>query len=90
MDDSDTPELDQLIALAEEAEQILANSIGTHDIRHACALGRGYLELVRDYHEPIKVEDVIRVVARMRALLSLEKPDPKLEFHSEDVDAQRT
>ena len=86
MDDSDTPELDQLVALAEQAEKILANSIGTHDIRNACALGRGYLDLVRHYHEPIKVEDVERVVARMRALLSLDQANPELELRTRNVD----
>ena len=70
MDDSETPELDRLMALAEEAEQILAKSIGSHDLRHACALARGYLDLALFYHEPVKVEDVERVLVRMRALIA--------------------
>jgi hypothetical protein len=84
MDHPETTPLDELVALAEEAEKILANSIGTHDIRHACALGRGYLDLVRHYHEPLKVEDVERVIARMRSLLALDKPRPELELHAQD------
>jgi hypothetical protein len=87
MDDSATPELDQLVALAEQAEKILANSVGTHDIRHACALGRGYLDLVRHYHEPLKVEDVERVIARMRALLASNEAKPEFELGSRKVDA---
>ena len=61
--------LDRLIALAEEAEQILARSIASHDIRHACAVARGYLDLARSYNEPVNIEDVERVLERMRAAL---------------------
>ena len=78
MDDTDTPELDQLIALAEEAERILAKSAGSHDIRNACALARGYLDLARYYHEPVRVEDLERVIARIRSLLDLDKESPRL------------
>jgi hypothetical protein len=90
MDDSATPELDELVALAEQAERILASSSGSHDIRHACALGRGYLDLVRHYHEPLKVEDLERVIARMRTLLGLNTPNHELELYASDADAQRT
>ena len=62
--------LDRLIALAQEADQILARSINSHDIRHACAVARGYLDLARSYDEPVNVEDVERVLSRMRDLLS--------------------
>ena len=63
----DKSQLERLMALAEEAEQILAQSIGSHDIRHACALARGYLDLARSYNEPVNIEDVELVLARMRA-----------------------
>ena len=67
--DTPNPSLDRLIALAEEAERILAQGIGSHDIRHACAVARGYLDLARSYNEPVNVEDVERVLSRMRALI---------------------
>jgi hypothetical protein len=70
------------MALAEKAEQILAKSIGSHDIRNACALARGYLDLARYYHEPVKVEDLERVIARIRSLLDLDKDSPGLEPRS--------
>lgn len=76
MDNSETKRLDRLIALAEEAERILAQSIGSHDIRHACAVARGYLDLARSYNEPVNVEDVERVLARMRAMLISTKSKP--------------
>lgn len=72
-----TPQLDRLIELAAEADQILARSLGSHDIRHACAVARGYLDLARYYNEPVKVEDVERVVARMRVLLSTSDTPPE-------------
>ena len=70
MDDSDTPELDQLSALADQAERFLTDRLDTHDIRQACALARGYLDLARYYHEPVKVEDLERIIAKMRVLLA--------------------
>jgi hypothetical protein len=76
MDNPETKRLDRLIALAEEAERILAQSIGSHDIRHACAVARGYLDLARSYNEPVNVEDVERVLARMRALLVSTQANP--------------
>ena len=68
-------QLDRLIALADEADRLLAQSIGSHDIRHACAVARGYLDLARSYNEPVNVEDVERVLCRMRALLSAKPPE---------------
>jgi hypothetical protein len=68
-------QLKRLIALANEADQILARSVGSHDIRHACAVARGYLDLARSYNEPVNVEDVERVLCRMRALLLVKQPD---------------
>jgi hypothetical protein len=69
MEHHERSKLDRLIALADEADRILAQSIGSHDIRHACAVARGYLDLARSYNEPVNVEDVERVLCRMRALL---------------------
>lgn len=62
--------LKRLIALVEEAEMILARGITSHDIRHSCALARGYLELARAYGEPVRLEDVERVLSRMRAAVT--------------------
>lgn len=70
MEKSETSDLTRLAALAEEAEQILARSFGSHDIRHACALARGYLDLALFHQEPVNVADVERVLARMRGALS--------------------
>ena len=79
MEHSQTSQIDRLIALANEAEQILARSIGSHDIRHACAVARGYLDLARSYNEPVNVEDVERVISRMRALLVSKEPEAAIE-----------
>ena len=77
MNRTDPSKLERLMALAEEAEQILARGIPTHDIRQACAVARGYLELARSYDEPVNVEDVERVLARMRAALIPRKKSGK-------------
>lgn len=79
MDNSEQSQLDRLIALAEEADQILAKNNGSHDIRHACAVARGYLDLARSYNEPVNVEDVERVLVRMRALLISTNSNPPEE-----------
>ena len=73
--------LDRLVALAAEAEVILSRGVASHDIRHACALARGYLELAREYDEPLKTEDVERVLVRFRAALAECKPDEDLSAH---------
>lgn len=65
--------LARLMALAAEAEQILTQGFTSHDIRHACAIARGYLDLARSYGEPVNLEDVERVLARMRATLAATK-----------------
>lgn len=77
MEPAETTHLDRLIALAAEADQILARSLGSHDIRHACAVARGYLDLARYYNEPVDVADVERVVERMRALVSTSDSPPE-------------
>lgn len=79
MDQSKPSQIDQLIALAEEAERILAQSIASHDIRHACAVARGYLDLALSYNEPVNVERVEQVVARMRALVGPTPPETRNE-----------
>ena len=83
MDHLENSQLDRLIALAEEAEQILARSIASHDIRHACAVARGYLDLARSYNEPVNIEDVERVLARMRAALEIKSADSSLGLSHE-------
>ena len=70
MDQSKPSQIDRLIALAEEAERIVAQGLNSHDIRHACAVARGYLDLARSYNVPVNVEHVEEVLARMRALVS--------------------
>ncbi|MGH7944969.1 MAG: hypothetical protein ACREF9_08175 [Opitutaceae bacterium] len=70
-------QLDRLTALADEADRILARNIGSHDMRHACAVARGYLDLARSYNQPVNVEDVERVLSRMRALLLAKPPEPE-------------
>ena len=72
--------LDRLIKLAAEAEQILARGISSHDIRQACALARGYLELARSYNEPLKTEDVERVLARIRSALAACPPETETKM----------
>ena len=77
MDQSKPLQIDRLIALTEEAERILAQSIASHDIRHACAVARGYLDLALSYNEPVNVERVEEVVSRMRALMGAKPPETR-------------
>jgi hypothetical protein len=65
--------LARLKTLAAEAEQLLKQGFSSHDIRHACAIARGYFDLARHYDEPVNVEDVERVIARMRTALAATK-----------------
>lgn len=69
-----SPTVDRLVALAQQADQIIARGIASHDIRQACALARGYLELARSYGEPLSVEDVERVLARLSAAVKVALP----------------
>ncbi len=66
--------LDRLVKLASDADQIIARGLASHDVRQACALARGYLELARSYGEPVSVEDVDRVLARLSAALKAALP----------------
>jgi hypothetical protein len=59
--------LDRLVALAAEAEQIIAKGIVSHDIRQVCAVARGYVELARSYGEPISMEAVEGLLVRLNA-----------------------
>jgi hypothetical protein len=66
MNSSDASNLDRLIALVEETELLLERSLQSHDVRQACAIARGYLDLAQSYGEPVNVEDIERIVARVR------------------------
>ena len=57
--------LDRLLALATEAEQILAQTVTSEEVRDAFAIVRGYLDLGRMYGEPIKVDELERLLARI-------------------------
>jgi hypothetical protein len=61
----DTTLLARLLALAAEVERTLANGVASEEIRDACAIARGHLDLVRLYGEPINVDDLERVFARV-------------------------
>lgn len=57
--------LDRLFALAAEAEQILAQTVASEDVRDAFAIVRGHLDLGRMYGEPIRIDDLERLLARI-------------------------
>src|SRR5687767_691621 len=57
--------LDRLLALAAEAEQILAQTVASEEVRDAFAIVRGHLDLGRLYGDPINVDDLERVLARI-------------------------
>ena len=61
----ETTLLERLLALAAEVERALAHGVASEEIRDACAIARGHLDLVRLYGEPINVDDLERVVARI-------------------------
>ena len=90
MEQSQPSQIDRLIALAEEAERIVAQGISSHDIRHACAVARGYLDLAVSYNEPVNVEHVEEVLVRMRALvrsMSSETTNVREDWESNDTHA---
>lgn len=60
-----TSTLDRLLALAAEAEQTLAQTVAPDEVRDAFAIVRGYLDLGRLYGEPINVDELERVLARI-------------------------
>ena len=57
--------LDRLLALSAEAERALAQTVAPDDVRDAFAIVRGYLDLGRLYGEPINIDDLERVLARI-------------------------
>jgi hypothetical protein len=66
----DSSTLDQLLALADEAEHFLTtktarlHSLAMEDIRNACAIARGHLDLLRLHGAPVNVDDLERVLVR--------------------------
>jgi hypothetical protein len=62
-----TSTLDRLLALAAEAEQILAQTVASDEVRDAFSMVRGYLDLGRMYGEPVQVDDVERLMASIAA-----------------------
>ena len=65
MNQDPTSTLDRLLALATEAEQLLAHTVTSEEVRDAFAIVRGYLDLGRMYGEPIKVDELERLLARI-------------------------
>lgn len=65
--------LERLLALATEAERILAFTMASEEIRDACAIARGHLDMVRLYGEPLNIDDVERVLARIGGAIGDEK-----------------
>ena len=56
---------DRLLAMTAEVERILAHSVVSDEIRDACAIVRGHLDLVRLYGEPVNIDDLERGLARV-------------------------
>jgi hypothetical protein len=65
MNHDSTSTLDRLLGLAAEAEQILAQTVASEEMRDAFAIVRGYLDLGRLYGEPVQVDDLERLLARI-------------------------
>ena len=65
MNQNPSSTLDRLLALANEAEQILAQTVAPEDVRDSFAIVRGYLDLGRLYGEPVTVDDLERLLARI-------------------------
>ena len=65
MNQDPTSTLDGLFALAAEAEQTLAQTVASEEVRDTFAIVRGYLDLGRMYGEPIQVDDLERLLARI-------------------------
>jgi len=61
----ETTLIQRLFALATEVERSLPFGVGSEEIRDACAIARGHLELVRLYGEPLNIDDLERVFARI-------------------------
>ena len=65
MNNDSTSTLDRLFSLAAEAEKILAQTVASEEVRDSFAIVRGYLDLGRMYGEPVKVDDLERLLARI-------------------------
>jgi hypothetical protein len=65
MNQDSTTTLDRLLALASEAEKLLAYNVASEDVRDALAIVRGHLDLGRLYGEPLNIDDVERLLARI-------------------------
>ena len=65
MNQDSTTTLQRLLALAHEAEQILSQTVASEEVRDAFAIVRGYLDLGRLYGEPVNVDDLERMLARI-------------------------
>lgn len=61
----ETTLVDRFFALMAEAERMVAFSVGSEHVRDCCAIVRGHLDLVRLYGEPINVDEIERVMARI-------------------------
>ena len=60
-----TTTLQRLLALASEAEQFLTYNVVSEEVRDAFAIVRGHLDLGRLYGEPINLDDLERLLARI-------------------------
>ena len=65
MNQDSTSTLDRLLELAAEAERLLAQTVAQEEVRDAFAIVRGYLDLGRLYGEPVQVDDLERLLARI-------------------------
>ena len=65
MNQDSTTTLDRLLALSAEAEQLLSKTVASEDIRDAFAIVRGHLDLGRLYGEPLNIDDLERLLARI-------------------------
>lgn len=65
MNNDSTTTLERLIALVAEAEQLLAQTVASEEIRDAFAIVRGHLDLGRLYGEPVNLDDLERIMARI-------------------------
>jgi hypothetical protein len=65
MNQDSTTTLNRLLALFAEAEQILPQADASDELRDAFCIVRGHLDLGRLYGEPVNVDDLERMMARI-------------------------
>jgi hypothetical protein len=65
MNHDSTTTLNRLLALFAEAEQILPQADASEELRDAFSIVRGHLDLGRLYGEPVNVDDLERMMARI-------------------------